>query len=79
MIGRVRRWWTTCRPGSAAPRTAFQADMKSARAYGVVQQRTAHRSIKRMEAMLREGATEYDELNQALFGRPAWPRDGRGQ
>jgi hypothetical protein len=59
------------------PGTRFRADMRSARAYGVVEQRGDHRAIRRLQDAIAAGATEYREINRTAFGRDPWQERGK--
>lgn len=73
MRNRFRTWLRTSHPRSPDDdHDDFIAEMKQARAYGLEQKRESLRSIRQMQERI---STDYDDINQTMFGRS--PRNER--
>lgn len=73
MMSRIRRALKV----PARKQSKFSEEMRCAREEAVLESRATIHRLNHLRRVLGEGDIDYNELNQAMFGRPGWPRKER--
>lgn len=56
-------------------RDEFLAEMNDARRETIPKKKAAIQSLQTWGSVLQDGVIDYDQLNNAMFGREGWPRE----